>query len=392
MLREQKNASIVSLIADVGAAHPLLPPILYVQPFKHFFTNSVLDTSRLDEKDGACTRRELITRFLLLNAVLDQGPDIDGVRELLTLVVNRLYENEVRIFHTPLDFFKEMHVSVEEIWNNHESVKKSRGEEWARINQSIPSKYNLFMDGSKQTLNYAVFRWGTPLALPYLLAQKCDEATRSTALLDYLESFESAETMSDQLKSHYMYGFGKAIGDKACHLFAKWVVSTFGLIRRTDDGWGKYSYEVPYDSNAGRVLWRTGYFLRLASKEAYKKKEVLQPKAGKGGKTYIRVTNIRGMRAEENAVSSEVREIYVNICVQNMKTHKNGPKKIEIQRLQHALLKRAGKSVAAFDDGLIHVGRQYCHNHAEPNCAECPLRSQCEGANGSPELIANYRT
>lgn len=285
-----------------------------------------------------------------------------------------------------------MQISVEEIWENHEKVKESRSEKWAEINQSKPKKYNLFMDRTTQTLNYAIFRWGSPLALPYLLSQKSDEDSRPTALLNYLESFDSAEKMSNQLKDDKRYGLGKAIGDKACHLFAKWIVSTFSLTRRTDKGWGEYSYEIPYDSNAGRVLWRTGYFLRLASEEAYKKRDVLQPGKGKGKETYIRVTNIRGMKTEEGTVSSEIRDIYVKICIENMKTNSRMPSTIEIQRLQHAFLKKAGKSPSAFDDGLIYVGREYCHNHAEPECAKCPLRSQCEGANDRPELITDYRT
>jgi hypothetical protein len=33
--------------------------------------------------------------------------------------------------------------------------------------------------------------------------------------------------MSQELKSNERYGLGKAIGDKACHLFAKWAVSRF---------------------------------------------------------------------------------------------------------------------------------------------------------------------
>lgn len=98
MLKEQANIEIVNLIADIGKGNPLSPPISEISPFKHFFAGSSLDTSCLDEKDGACTRRELIARFLLLNAVLDQGPDIEGVRDLLTRVINRLYEDEVRIF------------------------------------------------------------------------------------------------------------------------------------------------------------------------------------------------------------------------------------------------------------------------------------------------------
>ena len=387
----EKNMQLLNAIADVGRKNPLSPPMKDIKAFSNFFANGRLDVARLDDRDGSCLRRELLVRFLLLCAVLDQGPDISGVRQMMAGVINRLYEDEIRIFHSPLAFFRKMHVSVKEIWDNHEAVKAAKADEWAERNQTNPDRYNLFMDGGKQSLSYAIFRWGTPLALPYLLSQKAGKAARPTALIDYLEQSKSAEAMSARLKDDNMYGLGKAIGDKACHLFAKWIVSTFSLTRRDDSGWGKYSFEVPYDSNAGRVLWRTGYLLRLADEGLYKQKQVVQPNAGAGGRAYIRVTNIRGVKATCD-LSDEVKDAYRDICVDHLKTHKRGPKTWEIQRLQHAFLKLSDRGVAEFDDGLIHVGREYCHNHDQPDCSRCPLKKQCEGASSRPDLIKKYRT
>ena len=387
----EKNMQLLNAIADVGRKNPLSPPMKGIKAFSNFFANGRLDVARLDDRDGCCSRRELLVRFLLLCAVLDQGPDISGVRQMMAGVINRLYEDEIRIFHSPLAFFREMHVSVDEIWENHEIVKTARAHEWAQRNQANPDNYNLFMDKGKQSLSYAIFRWGTPLALPYLLSQKAGEAARPTALIDYLEQSNSAEAMSDRLKGDNTYGLGKAIGDKACHLFAKWIVSTFSLTRRNDSGWGKYSFEVPYDSNAGRVLWRTGYLLRLADESLYKKKQVVKPNAGKGGRTYIRVTNIRGVKATCD-LSDEVKNTYRDISVNHLKTHTRGPRSFEIQRLQHAFLKLSGRGVAEFDDGLIHIGRKYCHNHDQPDCSRCPIKKQCEGHSARPDLIEKYRT
>ncbi len=313
---------------------------------------------------------------------------------MMVKVVNNLYKKEVRIFHRPLDFFKEINISVDQIWSIHEEVKSVRSAKWAKDNQSSPQKYNLYMDGSKQTLNYAVFRWGVPLALPYLLDKK-NECGRSTSLLDYLETYSSAEKMSNGLKDNEKFGLGKAIGDKACHLFTKWMVSTFRLARKQDElGWGEFSYEVPFDSNAGRVLWRTGYLFGLANEEEYIKKEVVQKNKGKGGKHYIRVTNMRGMAVSKN-VPSDLIKIYKDICTKHLKTHKREPRKIEIQRFQHALLSQNGDknlTVSAFDDGLIKIGRNYCFNHENPRCEECPINRHCDGRNSNSSLITDYRT
>lgn len=368
------------------------PPVADIAPFRPFCKNGDLARESLDTRDGVCTRRELLSRFLLLCAVLDQGPDIRGVRSLLSGVVNHLYDNEIRIFHTPLDFFREMNVSVQEIWNRHEKIKTDRAEEWARANQTTPKKYNLFMDGGKQSMSYAVFRWGTPLALPYILTQDAEEQGRPTALMDYLEQWDSAEKMSQRLKDHHIYGLGKAIGDKACHLFAKWLVSSFALTRRQDDaGWGAYSFESPYDSNAGRVLWRTGYLLRLADETEYRQQQVVQPGEGKGGQHYIRVTKIRGMKMSQNLPERTKRD-YDDICMNHLRVNVRPPRTVQIQRLQHALLMRDGSSIAEFDDGLIHVGLKYCHNHGAPDCGVCPLKDQCKGAVSTRSLIDDYRT
>lgn len=384
------TSRLVSEIADVGLAHPLSPPLRDIKPLAGFFDSAGnLVRDRLDERDGGCTRRELIARALLLCAVLDQGPDIEGVRLLLARVTNRLYDDEIRIFHRPLDFFRELNISAEEILAKHAEIKESRADNWASVNQTTPGKYNLFMDGAKQALNYAVFRWGVPLALPHILEKCADDGGKPTALLDYLESFASAEIMSSELKDNEKLGLGKAIGDKACHLFAKWMVSTFGITRKTDDAWGNYSFEIPYDSNAGRVLWRTGYFAKWADARHYEKKQVIQRGGGKGGKHYLRITNIRGIGTER---AESLRDDYNQICVNHLHTHSKRPQKIEIHRLQHVFLMRENKTPAAFDDGLIHIGRQYCLNHDNPDCKSCPLRTHCEGYNNRQELITEYRT
>lgn len=71
-------------------------------------------------------------------------------------------------------------------------------------------------------LGYAISRWGTSLAVPLLLIKDSrEESDTSSALLNYLQEWPSAEIMSRKLKDHERYSLGKAIGDKAAHLFAK---------------------------------------------------------------------------------------------------------------------------------------------------------------------------
>lgn len=391
------NHRLIESIASIGKKYNSCPELALITPFHHYFnSNNSLDRSKLDLRDGSCTRRELLARFLLLNAVIDQGPDIIGVRKLLTDVTNELYLNEIRFIHRPAAFFEEIGIAVDQILEVHETVKKLRSLNWARDNQSRASKYNLFMDNTYQVLNYAIFRWGVPLALPLLLDKDVSsEESRPTVFIDYLESWPSAEEMSNQIKSNVRYGLGKAIGNKACHLFAKWYVTSFGLTRRIDKGWGPFSYEAPFDSNAGRVLWRTGFFLNWATEEEYRKNEVIQIGRGKGGVNYIRVTNIRGMKASVN-IPDYLMPIYKDIAVNLLRSHKKSPKKIEIQRIPSAFLiyshGKTGYSIADLDEGLIYIGTKFCYNHDRPLCGSCPISNYCAGYQYSGHLISEYRT
>ncbi len=405
-MNEDNLANLVLRIARIGREHPQRPPLQQVAPFRFYFAASgVLNHTLLDERDGCCTPREILTRFLLLMAVLDQGPDIPGLRQMLIQVTNTLYAREVRFLHRPADFFREIGLAVDQIIRNHESIKSVRAEDWARENRSKPFKYNLFKYDRNQTkaLHYAVARWGVPLLLPLFLEQDpgfaldFPQKDNPTLLLDYLESWPSAERMSKQIKAHNRYGLGKAIGDKATHLFTKWVVETFRLSRRTDEGWSPFSYEVPYDSNAGRVLWRTGYILHWLDEQTLRDKKVIQPGKGKGNTHYLRVTNLRNIAIPLKEYNPEQWALYIDLTKEYFKG--GHPQKAQFQRLQHLYLLEHSQNhpddpltVGHFDDGLMYVGTRFCFNHDKPNCAACPLKEHCLGYQQRPNLIADYRT
>jgi hypothetical protein len=352
----------------------------------------------LDDRDGGVTRREALVRCLAVTAVVDQGPDIEGVRRLVRDVSNALYEEEIRIFHRPLDFFHKFGISVDRIDSVHDMIKVDRSAPWAELNRSTAAKYNLFID-STQTLGYAAFRWGAPLLLARLTEELEGEAGECwRSLTKYLTTEHSpfpvsAEGMSQKLKDHKRFGLGKAIGDKAAHLFAKWVIHSFPLLSTDEDAWGPWSFEVPFDSNAGRVLYRLGILSMFAKESDLISKDVLQPGAGKGGLTYLRVTNMRGVRTAIAETSSDLCEVNVNLCVNHLKTHRRAPRKIELQRIPSILALRQGDlRPGDIDDGLIKVGTTWCSNTSEPNCAECPLRTSCIAAQENSNLITDVRT
>jgi len=395
---------IIKRISELGRKNRNIPLINEVKPFKHYFSDDgKLKYDEIDDDDEGFSRREILARYLLVNVVLDQGPDIIGVRMLLRDVTTNLYEKGIKIFHNPLDFFKELDISINEILTRHKSIKDIRAEEWAMKNNSTEQKYNLFFAQSnrgivstKQVLDYSIHRWGVPLSF-FLLLEK-DYKTKQP-LIDYLESWESAEIMAQQLKDHERYGLGSAIGDKACHLFAKMYINIFNLVKnkRDNPGWSGISYEIPFDSNAGRVLFRTGFLLKLATLEDYENWEVIQKGEGKGRANYIRVTNIRGKKTDIISQESENFKDYREIITKYLKIGMK-PKSVEIQRIPNFLIYKLNistnynYSIADFDDGLIYIGTNYCFNHENPNCDLCPLQNICKAHNEDEELIKKYTT
>ena len=392
--RIKRSKDLLLEISKIGRRNAAVPLLHALFPFKHYFDNNgKLKIKELNEIDGLWTRREILSRYLLVSAVLDQGPDLEGVRILLKEVVNSLYKKEIRIFHKPLDFFKELGISIDEILEKHASIKKIRSDDWAKENKSNPNKYNLFTDRTNQVLGYAVYRWGVPLCVPYLLEKDFQKSKKESTepLVEYIESWDSAEIMSQQIKDNERYGLGKAIGDKAGHLVAKLYIHTFEIAKREDIPFGPLSYELPFDSNAGRVLFRTGFLLNCAELSDYEKWEVIQKGRGKGGEDYIRVTNIRGKKSNVLSTSKEMIDAYETICIKYLKVRKRRPSTIEIQQVPNTLLLGTEYGIGDLDDGLIYIGTNYCYNHDKPKCKECPIRNFCLGYN-KESLILRYRT
>lgn len=166
--------------------------------------------------------------------------------------------------------------------------------------------------------------------------------------------------------------------------------------KKGDAGWTDLSYEVPFDSNAGRVLFRTGFLLEWASLSDYKTWDVIREKEGKRGTDYIRVTNIRGKKTEKIDRASSLFKDYVRLSTQMLQTNSR-PRKVEIQRIPSVILLQLADrgsrlSVADFDDGLMHIGTQLCKNHEKPKCVKCPVSDICVGYNRDRKLISGYTT
>lgn len=364
---------------QIGADHPIRPDVEAVE---------MVDTE--DE--------ETVARYLLLNAVLDQGPDITGVRMLLKRTMNRLDQEGIDILADPSAFFSRLPHIATVIEDVHEEVKAERAEEWAAENDGNASNYSLFFAqsayGSRSLARvswYLLGRWGSP----FLLYARLEHDGKT--FREFLEEAESAEKMGARIKSHDTYGIDKAIGNKAFHLFAKWYVDEFELVSEQNTGkpgWDTYSYELPLDSNVGRVLFRTGWFRTWITQSELDDVAVRRKDREENGETkhYLRVTDIRGEGATKNVDGDRFQEVYDRILTEHLRTKSSRWRKVEIQHLLNVVAYTNGADLGAVDDGLLHVGLEYCLNHSNPRCGECPLSEFCEGYQTETALVEDYRT
>jgi len=389
---------LTTKIAKIGQESSPEPTLPKIKPFQDYIDNkgNIL-TEKLNLMDGKWSRREILSRYFLLKVVLDQGPDPKGISLLMTYVLNDLYQENIPLFHRPIEFFRNIGKVFETFKKQHAKVREKRAEKWAKQNDSTAKKYNLVfgqtpvgMTSIKQVLQFLISRWGTPLGSFLMLED------RNERLVDFLEQWESAERMSKKLKSHSVYGLGRMIGNKACHLFAKIYVHSPKLV--TDEsqkskGWSPYSYENPFDSNVGRVLFRTGWLQAWKPLKFYDNENVIQRGEGKGGNHYIRVTNIRRCNKLEKAnFPHRFLKNYNEIVTAHLQTKTSRWRKVAIQQIPNALLLNTDLGIGDFDDGAMYIGTEFCKNHDDPNCETCPIKNLCKGYTQHEEWIKNYRT
>lgn len=221
-LKMNEPSQFIVQVAKTGKKHTGVPALNMCDPIAHFFLpNGKLDYSKLDKRDGSCTRRELLARILLLYAVVSQFDDNYHLSS--NEATKALYLREIRFLHRPIEFYQSQGIIIDEVLEKHRNFGFLKPENWGS-----PYTENRFIDKTSHALNSGTSFWKVPLALPLLLERDSTEKrNNTTALIDFLEFWSSTEEMCLQLKAHPRYGLGKAIGDKACHLFAKWMVSVF---------------------------------------------------------------------------------------------------------------------------------------------------------------------
>lgn len=379
---------------------PHISKIKDVEIFKGILNKRSIVREKYNSKDGyGLEYEELLTRYLFLNAILDQGPDMEGVKKLLTRVTNKLYKKDIIFLHKPFLFFKNIDIVFKLIQEIHSQVKEEQKKKWAK-RQGIknPNSYNLFLDNSKQMSSYAIGRWGPALSIIQILMNEDEK------LLDLFKQQKTAEDLSKFIKSDQKYGLGKAIGNKATHLLVKWLVYSFELIKSRDSKWGQNSYELPFDSNAGRVLFMTGFFPyffpslnKISNRKVEKRwvssgglKKFTKEKNKKGeetGRYHMYITNsFRNVEIEKRLNKKLEKEVRL-FLKENFNPRL---RKIKVQHLINYFSHKLNCKIGSIDDGLMKIGTSFCINRGKQKCNKCPLNEYCSGKNNNKRKTKFY--
>jgi len=313
--------------------------------------------------------KDILTNFLYLNAVMDQGRDPVGVKELATRVTNEAYKADIKFLHNPNNFFENPRFFTRILQQEHEKVKKER-------NKILKMRaYSLF---DTRINPYTMHRWGTVMLCLKKLSE--DHLT----LLSFMKKAGRANNIPNLIRDNDEYGLGNAIGYKACHLLVKWLIHTFPIIERSDLRWGNNSYEIPLDSNVGGVFMRSGLlFLFTNEEELWDTKCWIEQSNERVNLSAQRLNNLR--ISEDHPISQELNEILSAW----------GLRKRNLMKSLNAFVLRLQKrnfdiSIGQLDDGFMHIGQNYCKNQELPLCNKCPLNELCLANNKEPLLKTQF--
>jgi len=194
----------------------------------------------------------------------------------------------------------------------------------------------------------------------------------------------NAEKAVNFIKRDQLFGLGRAIGDKAAHLFIKWTIYTFKIINEESPQWGQNSYNIPINSNAGRVLMRSGFIFNFIPFNHINFQSCLTEQ--EDGRINLAANNLLTKEIlNTNPITEEIKEVL---------SERGRLKRILFPLTINGFVKKLNRqgietSVGQIDDGIIYIGTTYCFN-TKPKCRNCELKSACKANIEYPELKEKY--
>ena len=356
-----------------------------------------IELDRTDEITSV-SNREVMLRYVLSRAIVDQGSDIEGVEMWHSKLLEGCYRKGIRILHNPSEFVDNFAQILQMGVEIRDEVVLERAQIWADQKKSKTRKvnsYTLFnvdgQRGGKQAHWFMSARF-----FPAVLLANAYYGGLSGLLFANMSN-ETPIEMSRRLRNDPVYGLGWCIGDKACDLFSKWAIGTFRLCAGLKDEWDSSDAPLPMDQRIGRLMIRFGFMdeffgvSRMMEKKQFgfnPDDNQLRPKVNSGeipdGRWFLQVMEFRRKANVGKGLAHDWLSQEWKSQGGVGKVPKFGPQEV-IGVLCKSLSSHSGVSFTPveIDDQLMGLGGTVCTDDS-PNCSECNLKSVCQ-ANNDPE-------
>ena len=332
------------------------------------------------------TTREIYLRVLLAYAVSDQGADIPGVRLFMNHFIKECYSNGVRLFETRPRMGDPVMIRI--AFEGANLAFKKRSDIWGREGKRNASTYSVFtVDGipGKPSANWYVnSRIAPALSIAHQVEGGLTEILSNHANPQFQKSWE---TVKKTIRQDAVHGLFQAIGDKAIHLYMKWVYGTFKLIP-TDVAIPPDELPIPMDQRIGKVLMRSGFMDEFyGMEESIQSGKFLFTRPGgtpanldsgspRDDRTFLRVTNFRNYgEISDDEILRLLKVHYPNTRIRSIK-----PQTALVCLLKMMQYNRENSlEVHELDDAMMGVAN-HCHDR-NPDCASCPISDKCQANN-----------
>ena len=382
-----------------------------------------LDEIPVPHRGDGLSNREIMLRYILTRAIVDQGADIEGVHQWHDDTLSRSRAIGIDVLTdltTTIQRYKEVVDIADEVCRE---VFADRAEAWAADSPGkSPKQYSVFTINGIRTKGTAHWFVSTrvlpvillgqlhPDGLAGLVFDRCSSETPKQMAQRVRNGVE--ETGSDgQTMVDDRYGLDYVIGDKACDLFAKWVVGSFHV----HDGipncpWQPIDCPIPMDQRIGILMIRCGFMEEFfgVAREMSIASHGWEPKGAAGmqgtrpsktdprlplGLWHLWVMNFRrqGVVRVPPALSwarSAAKKF-------GLSPKRIGPQEL-VTLLCHAYNEKYSPvpllSPVDVDDFFMAVGGSPCSD-ADPDCPSCALKTACM-ANNAPgfDRLKDYST
>jgi len=350
-----------------------------------------IELDHTDSRTGI-SNREVLLRYVLSRAIVDQGSDITGVEMWHSRLLERCYKDDIRVLHNASDFVsnyaKVLSMGVEV----RDEVVIERAQVWADQKKSKTrnkNSYTLFnVDGQRGGKQAHWFM--SARLLPALLLADSKPGGLSGLVFGNMTT-ETPIKMSRRLRNDPVFGLGWCIGDKACDLFSKWAIGTFRLATGIANAWDPADSPLPMDQRIGRLMIRFGFMDEFfgVSRMMERKRfgfnpddNQARPAAKSGdipvGRWFLHVMDFRRQASVSKGPPTDWLSEEWKSQGGVGKTPRFGPQDV-ISILCKSMNQELGTTMTPveLDDQLMGLGGEVCTDDS-PKCTACDLAATCQ--------------